>query len=74
MTDLGLAHHILIHPKKCAFWGGFLHLGEKKVGVGLVEWGRIATFVFHIQTLLKLKQLCSAKLSLPLCRASTPPW
>ena len=45
MTDLGLAHHILIHPKKPAFWGGFLYSRGKMVGVGLVEWGRIATFV-----------------------------
>ena len=28
MTDLGLTHHILIHPKKCAFWGGFFWGGE----------------------------------------------
>ena len=27
----------------------FFGFREKKVGVGLVEWGRIATFVFHIQ-------------------------
>ena len=45
MTDLGLAHHILIHPKKCAFWGGIFVFRVKKGGVGLVEWGRIATFV-----------------------------
>lgn len=32
MTDLGLTPHILIRPKKPAFWGGFSYLGEKRWG------------------------------------------
>ena len=35
MTDLGLTHHILIHPKKCACWGGIFVFWVKKGGGGL---------------------------------------
>ena len=36
MTDLGLTHHILIHPKKCAFWGGFFGGGWGSVKFAII--------------------------------------
>ena len=42
-------HHYMITGTTCISFHIFSDLGRKKVGVGLVEWGRIATFVFHIQ-------------------------
>ena len=41
MTDLGLTPHILIRPKKPAFWGGFFWWGSVKIcyySVGTCLW------------------------------------
>ena len=47
MTDLGLAHHILIHPKKCTFWrgkSGLIFLNYLRKRVSLYHYDSLATF------------------------------